>query len=283
MSKPLVATLAMLALAACELTVTDVLQVSAHDRVETKAANAAARKEYSEGEYLFLRQRYRAEQPQAYGPLSGSRLQLDATTAKHNMVAMRGLWPVARDVIYGNTLALESRLDGGLSPDSKVAMGYPLNMDVSLLDLAIQAGQRGVIKLLLTHDASVNPPDEVAADGTPLGPEAPLPLAASYGEDDVVKLLLRRGANINQVLRFPHNHETALAAAVYAGDLSTVYLLLTHGADINLAFGSGGTIPAVLRQGPIGSPRRVALRNLLIEYGAKMPAAHRPAASVPPH
>ncbi|MGH8115205.1 MAG: ankyrin repeat domain-containing protein, partial [Rhodanobacteraceae bacterium] len=95
-----------------------------------------------------------------------------------------------------------------------------------------------------------------------------------YGEDDVVRLLLRKGANINQVLRFPHNHETALAAAVYAGDVSTVYLLLTHGADVNLALDPGGTIPEVLRQRPIISPRMVALRNLLIEYGAKMPAAH---------
>lgn len=81
------------------------------------------------------------------------------------------LRPLRRvNVIYGNTLALESRLDGGLSPDSTVAMGYPWNMDVSLLDLAIQAGQRGVIRMLLAHGASVNPPDEVAADGTPLGP-----------------------------------------------------------------------------------------------------------------
>ncbi|MGH8318524.1 MAG: ankyrin repeat domain-containing protein [Steroidobacteraceae bacterium] len=275
MSKSFAAILVMLALAGCDLALVGFPQVSANNQVETKATNAmAAKKEYSEREYISLRRRYKANQPQAYGPLSGSRLQLDARVTRSNIVDVRSLSPVVRDVIYGNTRDLTSRLVTGLNPDSTVFMGYPLNMDVSLLDLAIQAGQRGVIRLLLTHNASVNPPDEVAADGTPLGPEAPLPLAASYGEDDVVKLLLHRGAHINQVLRFPHNHETALAAAVYAQDISTVYLLLTHGADIAATFGSGGMVPELLRQGPITPPRMVALCNLLIEYGAKMPAAH---------
>lgn len=268
-------TLRMLALASLGLALPGLSQVSANNQVDTKAANMpAVKREYSEKEYSFLRQRYKANQPQADGPLSGSRLQLHSSVTQDNIVARRSLWPAARDVIYGNTFALESRLDAGLSADSAVFMGYPLNMDVSLLDLAIQAGQRGAIKLLLMHGASVNPPDEVAVDGTPLGPEAPLPLAASYGEDDVIRLLLRRGANINQVLRFPHNHETALVAAVYAQDISTVYLLLTHGADINAAFGPGSAITEILRQGPIIPPRMIALRNLLIEYGAKMPAGH---------
>ncbi len=265
----------MLALATFEIGPAGLPQAAANSRVEAKAANVAtAKAEYSEARYTFPRQHYKANQPQADGPLSGSRLQLDARVAEDNIVGQRRLWPAARDVIYANTSALKSRLDTGLSPDSTVSMGYPLNMDISLLDLAIQAGQRGVIKLLLSHGANVNPPDEIAADGAPLGPEAPLPLAASYGEDDVVKLLLRRGANINQVLRFPHLHETALAAAVYAQDVSTVYLLLTHGADIDAALGPGREIPEVLRQGPIIPPRMVALRNLLIEHGARMPVGH---------
>lgn len=265
----------ILALATFDIGLTSLPQAAANDQVEAKAANmTAAKTEYSEARYTFLRQHYKANQPQADGPLSGSRLHLDASVTKSNIVGRRNLWPVARDVIYGNTLALKSRLDTGLSPDSTAFMGYPLNMDMSLLDLAIQAGQRGVINLLLRHGANVNPPDQIAADGKPLGPEAPLPLAASYGEDDVVRLLLRRGANINQVLRFPHLHETALSAAVYAGDLSTVYLLLTHGSDITAALGPGREIPEVLREGPIISPRMVALRNLLIEYGARMPVGY---------
>lgn len=237
------------------------------------SAGSATRKGYSEREYSFLLRHYRPNQPQAFGALSGSRLQLDARLTRGDIDPMeRSVWPLAKDVIYGNTAALEARFDAGASPDAMYFMGYPLNSNISLLDIAIQAGQRSVIELLLRRGASVNPTGGVAADGTPAAPEAPLPLAASYGEDDVVRSLLRKGANIDQVLRFPHNHETALTAAVYAGDVSTVYLLLTHGADMDLALGPGRTVPEVLRWGPIRSPNMLAIRNLLVEYGAKMPS-----------
>ena len=58
---------------------------------------------------------------------------------------------------------------------------------------------------------------------------------------------LQRGANINQILRLLHLHERALAAPVYARDVSTVHLLLTHGSDIAVALSSGRQIPDLLR------------------------------------
>lgn len=128
--------------------------------------------------------------------------------------------------------------------------------------------------MLLEHGASVDSnadsPDEFAVKGTNPIFETPLPLAASYGEDDVIRVLLKHGADIDQRFGLPRNNGTALFEAVYAEDLSTVYLLLTHGASIKAAFGPADTIPPVLLQPDMDS-RNVALRNLLTRYGARMP------------
>ena len=105
MRKPLAAILVMLALAGCDLALADFPQISPNNRVKTKAANVTAEKrEYSESEYTSLQQRYKDNQPQAYGALSGSRLQLDARVTRSNIVAKRSLWPIVRDVIYGNKI-----------------------------------------------------------------------------------------------------------------------------------------------------------------------------------
>lgn len=231
---------------------------------------------YSEEEYQFLRQHYKSPNPQADGPLSGSRLKSLATVTENNIVYNRHLWPVVKEVIYGNTSALENRLDTGLSPDSSVIVGYPYNSRETLLDFAIQAGQRNSIKVLLAHDASVNPTSvnlsEVPPNATPIEFAGPLALAAGYGEDDVVRLLLQQGANVNQHVGMGSSgNESALSEALYGGGVSTFYLLLTHGADINSVLDSGGTVPESLIKYYPG-PRKKELRKLLIEYGAKMPS-----------
>ncbi|MGH8317806.1 MAG: ankyrin repeat domain-containing protein [Steroidobacteraceae bacterium] len=181
--------------------------------------------------------------------------------------------PAINDVIYGKASALADKLDTGLNPNATFFMLYPYNQSVSLLDVGIQAGQRGIVKMLLDHEASVNPVYLVPSAGsTNVQVEAPLPVAAMYGEDDVIRLLLKKGADINQRDTGGGRSVTALDRAVYAQDLSTVYLLLTHGADINSVLGPGSTVPEVLLRGPIFPRRMVALRNLLIKYGAKMPS-----------
>jgi hypothetical protein len=231
--------------------------------------------EYSEKEYQFLRKRYKSPNPQADGPLSGSRLRLLSKVTKNNIIYGRHLWPVVKEVIFGKRSALEDRLDTGVSANSSVIIGYPYNLRVSLLDLAIQAGQRGIIKVLLAHDASINPQSVdlsgVPPSAKPLQFAGPLALAAQYGEDDVVRTLLRQGANVNQGVALGGSNDSALSAAMYGGGVSTFYLLLTHGADINSVLGPGGTVPESLIEYYPG-PRRKALRKLLIKYGAKMPA-----------
>jgi ankyrin repeat protein len=175
----------------------------------------------------------------------------------------KSMWPVVRDVIYGDTTDLSKALEQGLSPSAQVHMSvynfYFADANVSLLDLAIEAGQRNVIKLLLAHHASVNVNPN--ADEADMGYVAPLPYAAQFGEDDVIRMLLAHGANIEQRNNFKGNHETALAAAVRAGDVAGVYLLLARGASVRTALGPPYDCDT----------RSWTIRKLLIAHGAKMP------------
>lgn len=240
--------------------------------------NSTARPGYSEKEFTYLQQNFMSHQPQASGPLSEEHLKLHASVVKSQLVVGQRLWPVVKDVIYGNVSALENRLDTGLSPDATVFLGYPYSANVSLLDMAIQAGQRDVIRTLLDHDASVNvgemsQPGVVPVGGASPKIAAPLPLAAQLGEDDVVRLLLQHGANINQASGLQSESQTALSAAVYSGNVSTAYLLLTSGADINSVLGPGGTVPKVFAQDKsYVTPEMIEMRKLLITFGAKMPS-----------
>lgn len=176
----------------------------------------------------------------------------------------KNMWPIVNDVIYGDTAVLNKALDQGLSPSTQIYMfTYNADVNVSLLDLAIEAGQRDVIKALLAHHASVNASGAHEDEG-PVGYVAPLPYAAQFGEDDVIRILLAHGANIEQRNNFrgnheTENHETALASAVHNGDVSGVYLLLMRGASVRAALGPPYDCDA----------RSLAIRKLLIAHGAK--------------
>ena len=175
----------------------------------------------------------------------------------------KNMWPIAREVIYGDTADLNKALDHGLSPSMQMDMFIAADVNVSLLDLAIEAGQRNVIKVLLAHHASVNP-SSADEDVGPVGYLAPLPYAAQFGEDDVIRILLAHGANIEQrnnfkLNRAPENHETALASAVHNGDVAGVYLLLTRGASVRAVFEPPYDCDA----------RSLTILELLIAYGVK--------------
>lgn len=120
---------------------------------------------YSETKHAQLRQRYKSPQPQAFGVLSSSRLKLLDRVMSEAIVGNRHLLPVVKEVIYGNATALASRLDTGLNPDSTVFVGYPYDSNISLLDIAIRAGQRNIVEMLLAHGASVNPPEAIVQNG----------------------------------------------------------------------------------------------------------------------
>ena len=181
--------------------------------------------------------------------------------------------PAINDVIYGKVSALEDKLDTGLSQNATFFMAFPTNLNESLLDVAVETGQRSIIKVLLEHDATVNPFTVTATPDTNSDVELPLQIASQYGEDDVVRLLLRRGANVNQIMAGAPTGTTLLtplADAVAAGNVSTAYLLLTHGADVNSALGPESAAMLAVRPLP---PDMVAIQKLLIQYGAHMPSA----------
>lgn len=258
--------------AASHVSLTSEVQKAAGAEPAAPKVSLPSQKGFSQSEYDRLRRQFRPNTPQTNGPLSVDRLDVLARDTKTNTRDEK-MWPAFKDVIYGNTASLENRLDTGLSPDATIFLDYPYNSAFSLLDVAIDAGQRDIVRELLRHNASVNPLSLVSSDGTPLSVEAPLPVAAGDGEDDVVQLLLQSGANIEQRRGLSTNDQTALSAALYTGNISTVYLLLANGADINSTLDPGHTVPAVLLQPHIDlDPQAVALRNLLIQYGAKMPS-----------
>ncbi len=234
---------------------------------------SGTQKQYFAKEYRFLRQHYRSAYPLAYGPLSSSSLKVLANHIKSN-TRDKKLLPAVNDVIYGKVSALEDKLDAGLSPNATFFMLFPTNLNKSLLDVAIESGQRSTVKVLLEHGASVNPITVPASRGLNSEVEVPLQIAASYGEDDVIRLLLRAGANVNQIMAGAPTGTTLvtpLADAVAAGNVSTVYLLLTHGADVNSALGPGSAAMFAVQPLP---PDMVAIRKLLIQYGAQMPPGH---------
>lgn len=238
-------------------------------------------KRFSEGEYRLLQRRYKPLVQTAHGTLNTQGLKVLARATKGLMLAEstptglrpgHSLWPAAKDVIYGNTSALEHKLSAGLSPDATMLMSSPRDTYVTLLDLAIEAGQRDVIRLLLSLNASVDPIYTNYQSGAPKRSEGPLPLAAMNDENDVIRLLLERGANVNQRFGGAWNNHTALAEAATLGDPSTVYLLLTHGANVDSVLEPDGMLPFDLTFHP--QPRLVAVRKLLVQYGLKMPPGH---------
>ena len=60
-------------------------------------------------------------------------------------------WPVVKDVVYGKTSALKDSLNSGLYPD--VVVGKGNGKVESLVDMAIDAGQRESIRALVAHGA----------------------------------------------------------------------------------------------------------------------------------
>ena len=239
-----------------------------HKKGPAVTTNGASISKYSERTYNLLRTKYPSNMPQASGPLSPGRLNLLTKAIEGSAPPGQQDWPAFKEVISGNAVALRHRLESGLSANATLSTVGPYSAQISLLDMAIKAGHRDIIKMLLRHGANVNPQPLIALNGITFKVEAPLPIAAGNGEDDVVRLLLKMGANIEQRRGASTNNQTALDAAVYSENVATVYLLLSHGADVNSELGPGGAMPPLLST-PYPDARIDELRNLLIKYRAK--------------
>ena len=184
--------------------------------------------------------------PTATGPETGKILRMDAAGVKRNIKlydpnAAADI-PIVMDVMYGRARKVAERIDAGLDPNMTVKMGPNPGDSASLLSLAIGAGQRTVIRELLSKGASTDL-------------QAPLVEAAVTGEVDVAKMLLDHGANLSQTNALG---TTALSGAIMMGDYPAVKLLLKAGADQNQI--SGGVRNYMDRS---TKPTIVAIRKLL--------------------
>jgi len=186
--------------------------------------------------------------PTATGPANEKYLRLSTAGVKrllehYDPKAATDI-PIVMDVMYGKVQKLSERLDAGLDPNRAVKAGPNPEDTETLLDYAVGAGQRAVIKELVDRGASTN-----------IG--SPLAEAANLSETDVAKFLLDHGANPNQtgVLGY-----TALRDAIIMGDYSMVKVLLQAGADPSQI---GGRTKYYLDHST--KPTVIAIRKLLNE------------------
>ena len=247
-------------------------------RTSTEPRAATHGHGFRQEKYNELRKKFGAPLGTGYGPMDARNL---ASIAESIRLRLRNqsMWPIVKDVLYGNTVALENALDRGFNPNSVVEKGRG-NVE-SLLDMAIDAGQRGAIKALVAHGADVNVDQydlgKYGASTQDATYVEPLVDAASSGEDDVVQYLLEHGANIDQrnnispLIPVVGGANTALSAAVAGGGVSTVYLLLADGASVNTALDPNGYVPKYLIQIAKSNPKYAAIVKLLVNYGAEVP------------
>ncbi|CAF1210268.1 unnamed protein product, partial [Rotaria sordida] len=86
-------------------------------------------------------------------------------------------------------------------------------------------------------------------------------LACRYGQTLVAKCLLEKGANVN-IRLLKESESTPLHGAVYNGHVSTVDLLLSYRADVNIKNKYGST--------PIDDARTDEMRQILKQYRANL-------------
>lgn len=153
-------------------------------------------------------------------------------------------------------------VDAGADVNAKGAQGNtPLTFSVYRMggrESLSSEVYNGIIELLLKQGADPNSVNYIGA--------TPLHLATVRGADpSAVELLLQYGANVNRVT-VGGGAYTPLHAAVSAGRIDLVELLLANGADPDLRDGSGHT--------PLERARELKQREVekVLKYHAKTPA-----------
>ncbi len=222
-------------------------------------------------------QHFRSFSPVAYGAFNRPAAMYKGTLdlmrvsgdSKHDVKSMA---PLLKAIIYGRANEVESILAQKRIPvDTIVQLAGPgQGGSKTLLDIAIRAGQRGVIRMLLALGASTEPNNSLQPGNSP----GPLVSAAALGEDDVVQMLLNQGANVNQKT---WDGSTALALAIVGENYSTVKLLVEHGANIDAAvsfkYADGLTMKQIIKN-RVSDPAGLAIRNYLVAHGAQLPSGN---------
>lgn len=177
-----------------------------------------------------------------------------------------GASPETRDA-HGNTLLMQAALAGraetvnlllkrGANPDATNASGATA--------LMFAAGSIEKTRLLIAHGANVNARSSLG--NTPL-----MTAARPLGSSEAVELLLHHGAEVNATNVFGASPITLAASS---GDLKTVRLLLSKGANVNAhargsldaAIWGGGRSPLMWA----AARGDLAMMKLLLKAGAKV-------------
>ena len=150
------------------------------------------------------------------------------------LLKFSNLPPIFSAAREGNLAGVKSSLDAGFDIQKR----YPDGM--TLLMLAAVGGHQEVASLLIDRGADVSAlcEDENEFDA--------LMMACADGRTAVVELLLDRGANVNNRYAIPSSrgkigNQTALSMASNRGHLDVCRLLISRGADMEVAADSGYT------------------------------------------
>jgi ankyrin repeat protein len=176
------------------------------------------------------------------------------------------LLEISKGRLYLQTRAFHIAVENGQKGVIRILLDAGIDVDVrdevnlmrTALHFAAMKGLDEVVCLLLDRGASLE-----AKDGYNL---TALTCARLTGQQRTVKLLLARGANGEERPASHCNETTLLHGAASVGDVEMVRLLLDQGAEVDAKDGFGKT--PLLHAAACGHANRLPLVSLLLERGA---------------
>jgi hypothetical protein len=171
-------------------------------------------------------------------------------------VAERNVDRALREASQASDLAeMQHQLELGAEPDQAYA-----------LFAAVQGNQLAAVKYLIAHGADPNSWTRINRR-VPIGAfYSPMYVAASKGNREILRSLKSLGADVNAEWNLSgYLSETALSAAIHAGDVQGAQLLIEFGADVNHV-PRRGDLP--LMQTALAPKNNMELAQLLLRHGA---------------
>jgi ankyrin repeat protein/predicted Ser/Thr protein kinase len=194
------------------------------------------------------------------GKIESVRLLLDHK-ANPNAKASDGSTPLLTAVTYGKVDILKLLLEHGANIEAADAQGNTALL-IAAEGTAYLPNNAPLVELLLAKGAAIEAQDSRG--------RTPLYRAATEAKNDAVTLLLDKKAAIDHRA---NDGSTALLETVQFGKLSTLQLLIAHGADVNVADSASNTPLMLAAEGSAYMPNNVPAVTALLAAGAKVDPA----------